>query len=81
MDIAWGSLGIVAVVSLAAGVAVVVLVALALVGLSARVRQPVGGPEDGAPQRLSAGAGTGVAVVCLLAVAAIVAYGLYIVIA
>ena len=81
MTIAWGSLGIVAVVSLAVGVAVVVLVALALVGLSARVRQPAGGPADGAAPRLSAGAGTAVAGVCLLAVAAIVVYGLYIIIA
>jgi hypothetical protein len=81
VTINWGSLGIVAAVSLAAGVAVVVLVALALVGLSARVRQPVGGPEDGAAPRLGAGAGTGVAAVCLLAVAAIVGYGLYIIIA
>jgi hypothetical protein len=81
MNIAWGSLGIVVVVSLAVGVAVVVLVSLALVGLAARVEEPVGGPADGAAPRLSAGAGTGIAAVCLLAVAAIVGYGLYIIIA
>ena len=40
----------------------------------------VGGPQDGAPT-LSAGAGTAIAGVCLLAVAAIVVYGLYIIIA
>jgi hypothetical protein len=80
MTIAWGSLAIVSLVSIAVGVIIVVLVAFALVGLSARQRAPVGGPTDGAPT-LSAGAGTAIAGVCLLAVAAIVAYGLYIIIA
>ena len=79
MDIAWGSLGIVCLVSLAVGVAVVTLVAFALVGLSARARKPVGGPQDGAEQPLSAGAGTAVAVVCLAAVVVIVGYGLYLI--
>ena len=80
MEIAWGSLFLVFVVSLAVGVAVVALVALALVGLSARQRALVGGPHDGA-STLSPGAGTAIAGLCLLAVAAIVAYGLYIIIA
>ena len=80
MEIAWGSLFLVFVVSLAVGVAVVVLVALALVGLSARQRALVGGPHDGA-STLGPGAGTAIAGLCLLAVAAIVAYGLYIIIA
>ena len=66
--------------SLAVGVVIVVLVAFALVGLSARQRAAVGGPADGAPT-LSAGAGTAIAGICLLAVACIVAYGLYIIIA
>ena len=77
-------------VSLAAGVVIVVLVALALVGLSAREpaadteaadtadgTEPVGratGPV------MSAAAGTTLAAVCLLAVAAIVVYGLALVI-
>ena len=80
MHVAWGSLVIVCVVSLALGVAVVALVSFALVGLSARERAAVGGPHDGAPA-LSAGVGTAVAAICLLAVAAIVTYGLYVIIA
>jgi hypothetical protein len=81
MTIAWGSLLVVCVVSLAVGVAVVVLVAFALVGLSARAAQPVGGPADGAKPSLSPAAGTAIAVLCLLAVAAIVGYGLYLIVA
>lgn len=81
MGIAWGSLGIVALVSLAAGVAVVVLLAFALVGLSARVRQPAGGPTDGAEPVMSAATGTAVAGLCLAAVVAIVGYGLYLIVA
>ena len=80
MGIAWGSLFLVFVVSLAVGVAVVALVAFALVGLSARERALVGGPHDGA-SILSPSEGTAVAGLCLLAVAAIVAYGLYIIVA
>lgn len=77
MNIEWGSLGLVGLVSLAATVAVVVLIAFALVGLSART--PVA--EGEAPRPLSPGSGTAVAAVCLLAVVAIVAYGLYLIIA
>lgn len=80
MSIAWGSLLTVAVVSFVAGVVVVGLVSLALVGLSARQRTIAGGPEDGAPT-LSSGAGTCVAALCLVATVAIVAYGLSIVVA
>ncbi|GAA4939105.1 hypothetical protein EV188_101996 [Actinomycetospora succinea] len=79
MTIDWASLGLVSVVSLAAGVAVVVLVSFALVGLSARVRPRPGGAEDGAPT-LSAGAGTAIAAVCLAAVVAIVGFGLYVIV-
>jgi hypothetical protein len=83
----WGALGVVSAVSLAAGVVIVVLLALALVGLSAR--EPVGdGAEavataDGTEPVgratgpvMSAAAGTALAGICLLAVAAIVVYGL-----
>jgi hypothetical protein len=81
MSIAWGSLLVVCVVSLAVGVAVVALVAFALVGLSARAPRPVGGHDDGAAPPLSPATGTAVAALCLLAVAAIVGYGLYVIIA
>jgi hypothetical protein len=77
MGIAWGSLGIVCAVSLAVGVGVVVLVALALVGLSAR--QPVA--EGGRASAMSPAVGTAIAGVCLLAVVAVVAYGLYVIVA
>jgi hypothetical protein len=80
MSVAWGSLVLVFVVSLAVGVAVVALVAFALVGLSARNRAAVGGPNDGARPPLNPSAGTGVAGVCLVAAAAIVGYGLWIII-
>ena len=79
MGIAWGSLFIVGLVSLAVGVAVVVLVAFALVGLSARVRVPAGGPEDGAPA-LNPSIAIAIAGVCLVAAAAIVGYGLWIIV-
>jgi hypothetical protein len=78
MSIDWESLGLVCVVSLAAGVVVVVLVSFALVGLSARVPGRVGGPDDGAPT-LGPGLGTAIAAVCLLAVVAIVGFGLVII--
>jgi len=80
VHVAWGSLLVVCLVSLAVGVVIVALVSFALVGLSARERAAVGGPHDGAPT-LSPGTGTGIAALCLLAVAAIVGYGLYIIIA
>ena len=79
MSIAWGSLLTVCVVSLAIGVTIVVLVGFALVGLSARTGVPAGGPDDGA-KTLSPAAGSAVAGVCLLAAAAIVGYGLWIII-
>lgn len=88
----WGALGLVSIVSLAVGVVVVVLVAIALVGLSAREASLVGSPAEAATADggepvgraagpvMSAGAGTALAVICLLAVAAIVVYGLSLVI-
>ena len=83
MTINWASLGIVAAFSLVVGVLVVVLVSLALVGLSAREPDPAGEPADEAlaigrgSGGLSRAAGTATAAVCLLGAAAIVSYGLY----
>jgi hypothetical protein len=80
VSINWGSLFVVCLVSLAVGIAVVALVAFALVGLSARRTVATGGPDDGARPALPPVAGTAVAAVCLLAVAAIVGYGLYVIV-
>jgi hypothetical protein len=78
MTINWGALALVAVVSLAVGVLVVVLVSLALVGLSAREPGPSGEATEPPTTRgrLSPAAGTATAAVCLLGAAAIVLYGL-----
>ena len=75
MNINWGALGLVGIVSLAVSVVVVALVSFALVALSARETS-----ADGSTGGMSAGTGTAIGVVCLVAVAAIVGYGLYIVI-
>ena len=83
MTINWGALGVVAAVSLVIGVLVVVLVSLALVGLSARAPDPAGEPADAAPVidrdriGLSRTAGTVIAAICLLGATTIVLYGLY----
>ena len=85
MTINWGALGIVAVVSLVVGVLVVVLVSLALVGLSAHEPAHVSEPAEetlvigrgGSGLSLSHAAGTVVAAVCLLGAATIVLYGIY----
>ena len=83
MTINWGALGVVATVSLVIGVLVVVLVSLALVGLSAREPDSLGAPADETPviartgSGLSHAAGAVIATVCLLGAAIIVFYGLY----
>lgn len=82
MTIDWTSLGLVAVVALGVSVAVVALVSFALVGLSARAKaNAVGGPDDGAAPPMNPALGAAVAGVCLLAVVAIVVYGLYVIVA
>ena len=87
MSVNWGALGVVTIVSFAVGVLVVVLVSLAMVGLSAR--EPAQGERASADDTpvigrggstLSPAAGTAVAVVCLLGAAAIVLYGLYVIV-
>ena len=77
MGIAWGSLFLVFVVSLAVGVALRRVRAGRAVGPAAR---PRGRPARRA-STMSSGTGTAIAGLCLLAAAAIVAYGLYIIIA
>ena len=79
MTINWGALSVVAAVSLVIGVLVVVLVSLALVGLSARESEPAGEALviGRSGSGLSRTAGTVIAAVCLFGAAAIVLYGLY----
>jgi hypothetical protein len=87
MVINWGALGVVAIVSLAIGVLVVVLASLALVGLSTREPvdlDPVSADESPiighGGSKLSLTTGTVVATACLLGAAAIVLYGLYVIV-
>jgi hypothetical protein len=76
MHIDWASLAEVGIVAAAAALTVVLLVAFALVGLSTRSERRVDGPDGTHP-----GAGTTVAVLCVLAAGLIVCYGLYLIIA
>ena len=81
MHIDWASLVAVAVVAAAVALTVVLLVAFALVGLSARSGLPVEDLEGGGGSGTHAGVGTAIAVLCLLAAGLIVCYGLYLIIA
>jgi hypothetical protein len=77
MTIHWESLFAVVVTSLGATVAVVALVALALVGLSARAPRAVGSGPATSPARLGPTTGAALAGICLTAAAAIVLLGLW----
>ena len=79
MHIDWATLAVVAVVAAAVAVTVVLLVAFALVGLSARAGRRVG--DDGIASGARPDVGTVVAVLCVLAAGLIVCYGLYLIIA
>jgi len=83
MNIHWDALlAVVAVSSVSTG-AVVVLVTLALLGLSARAADPVTATAATAGRRpfSSPAAGTAAAAVCLIATAAIVLFGLWVMVA
>jgi hypothetical protein len=85
VKINWDALLNVAFVSFGIAVGVVVLSAFAMVGLSARATGAAAAGDSGMDESeqgsvLSPTAGTVVAGLCLLAVAAIVAYGLWIII-
>ena len=81
MHIDWASLLDIAVVSAAATLAVVLLVAFALVGLSTRTRHHADGTDDAASAPPRPAVGVAVAVLCLLAACLIVCYGLYLIVA
>jgi hypothetical protein len=76
MSVAWGSLGLVAIVSLAAAVVVTALVSFGIVGLAARAPRP-----DGPEPALSPQAGTAVGAMCLVVAAATVVYALAVIVA
>lgn len=78
MTIHWDSL---LAVSLGSTVAIVVLITLALLGLSTRARRPAAAPMARRPQAISPAVGTAVAAVCLAAAALIVFFGLWALIA
>jgi hypothetical protein len=78
VHIDWAMLAAVAVVAAGVALSVVLLVAFALVGLSARAGRRVG--DDGVGSRIRPDAGTAVAVLCVLAAGLIVCYGLYLII-
>jgi hypothetical protein len=71
----------VAVIAAAAALTVVLLVAFAIVGLSARSELPVDGPEAGNASGARPRVGTSIAVLCVLAAGLIVCYGLYLIVA
>jgi hypothetical protein len=81
MHIDWSSFLAIAVVAAAAALAVVLLVAFALVGLSASSGHSVAASDHGTAAGTRPPVGTTVAVLCVLAAALIVCYGLYLLIA
>jgi hypothetical protein len=81
MHIDWATLGAIAVVAAAAALTVVLLVAFALVGSSARSGGRVDGSDDGGASGSHTVIGTALAALCLLAAGLIVCYGLYLIIA
>jgi len=83
MHVAWGSFAAVFLVSFAAAVGVVVLVAFALVGLSSRAAwtdSPDRSAQSARRVPMTGPAGTAIAGICLAAAAAIVLYGLWLIV-
>jgi hypothetical protein len=80
VHIDWATLVRVAVVAAAAALTVVLLVAFALVALSANSGLPADGQDGGDASRIRRGVGTAIAVLCVFAAGLIVCYGLYLII-
>ena len=81
MQIEWATLAAIAFVAAIAAVTVVLLVAFALVGLSARPGPQVDGTGDGGASGTRTVPGTALAVMCVLAAGLVVCFGLYLIIA
>jgi hypothetical protein len=77
----WATLAAIAVVAAAASLTVVLLVAFAIVGLSAHSGRRADGLDDRRTSGSHAPAGLAVAVLCVLATGLIVCYGLYLIMA
>jgi hypothetical protein len=81
VHIDWATLLDIAIVAAAAALAVVLLLAFALVGLSMRTRHHADGADNAASADPRPAVGVVVAVLCLLAACLIVGYGLYLIVA
>jgi heme/copper-type cytochrome/quinol oxidase subunit 2 len=81
MSIKWGALALVGFVSFGVTVAVVVLAAFAMVGISARNQAAdITTFEGGTRTTLTPAAGTAIAAVCLAAILSVVIYGLWVIV-
>lgn len=80
VHIDWGSLGVVAGVSLAFGIGIVAVFSLGLIGLSAAEGR-LEGEDEALARRVPRGPGALLAGVCFLACAAAVGYGVYLIVA
>jgi hypothetical protein len=81
VHIDWATLTEIAVVAAAAALAVVLLVTFAVVGWSARSGRWVPGPSGRRAAVAHPVTGTAVALLCVLAAALIVGFGLYLIVA
>jgi len=81
MHIDWASLISIAVVAAASALALVMLVSLALVGLSIRSGYRTGGPAGWSAPGARPTLGTAVAALCIVSAALIVGFGLYLILA
>ncbi len=81
MHIDWAALAEIALVATAAALALVLLVAFAVVGSSARSGRWVPDPDAERGPLMHPGAGTALAVGCIVAAGLIVAFGLYLIVA
>jgi len=81
VHIDWTTLAAIAFVAATAALTVVLLVAFALVGLSARSEPQVDGPGDGGASGTHTASGSALAGLCVLAAGLIVCFGLYLIVA
>ena len=81
MHIDWATLAVIAVVAAAATVTIVLLVSFAVLGLSSAPGPGVPGPGATVRPHARPAGGPVLAVLCLLAAAAVVGYGLSLIIA